>query len=177
MTVETAECFQYIPEVFGFIQTLLGAGIAFGAAYFSAKYTKDRESALAVSARERERIERIYYLLVLVRKNSLEDSEQCLTHIHSQTEYKVRQVPDFPPLLELEMLVGLYFPTLDEHLEKLNSSVAGLTKTKIDILSKSYESSSQTLKQDDSSKIVSLTMMFNAAHKQFQVKLTELSKV
>ncbi|MEZ9645048.1 hypothetical protein AB4307_03220 [Vibrio sp. 10N.261.52.C2] len=177
MTVEAAESFRYTSEVFSLFQTLLGAGIAFGAAYVSAKYTKDRESLVALSARERERIERIYYLLVLVRKDLLEDSKQCLTHINCQTGHQVKSAPDFPPLLEIEMLVGLYFPALDENLNKLNSSVIDFSTNKIDFFLKNYESAPKSLRQEDSSKIVGLTMMFNAAYKEFQTKLKDLSKV
>ncbi|MBE4594727.1 hypothetical protein BOO24_20590 [Vibrio navarrensis] len=177
MAVESTESFQYMSEIMGVFQTLAGAGIAFGAAYFNTKYTKDRESLLALSARERERIERIYYLLVLVRKDVLEDSQQCISHIHSNTKYQVRDVRDFPPLLELEMLVDLYIPALNEHLTELRSSVANFTNKKMDFLSNSYESAPKPLKLKDSGEIVGLTMKFSKTHEQFQAKLKELAKV
>ncbi|MCQ9039845.1 MULTISPECIES: hypothetical protein [Vibrio] len=177
MAVESTESFQYMSEMMGVLQTLAGAGIAFGAAYFTTKYTKDRESLLALSARERERIERIYYLLVLVRKDVLEDSQQCISHINFNTKYQVRDVRDFPPLLELEMLVELYFPVLDEYLTALKSSVANFTNKKIGFLSNSYESALEPLKKKDSGEIVRLTMKFSETHKQFQAKLKELAKV
>ncbi|MDW2081375.1 hypothetical protein [Vibrio sp. 1640] len=177
MAVEPTESFQYVSEIIGIFQTLAGAGIAFGATYFTTKYTKDRESLLALSARERERIERIYYLLVLVRKDVIEDSQQCINHINFKTKYQVRDVRDFPPLLELEMLVELYFPVLDKYLTALKSSVENFTNKKIAFLSNSYESAPEPLKQKDSEKIVELTMKFNETHKQFQAKLKELAKV
>ncbi|HCE2943953.1 TPA: hypothetical protein NGV81_003812 [Vibrio parahaemolyticus] len=177
MAVEPTESFQYVSEIIGIFQTLAGAGIAFGATYFTTKYTKDRESLLALSARERERIERIYYLLVLVRKDVIEDSQQCISHINFKTKYQVRDVRDFPPLLELEMLVELYFPILDKYLTALKSSVENFTNKKIAFLSSSYGSAPDPLKQKDSGEIVELTMKFNETHKQFQAKLKELAKV
>ncbi|HCG5246566.1 TPA: hypothetical protein NJZ17_001166 [Vibrio parahaemolyticus] len=177
MPVESTESFQYMSEIMGIFQTLAGAGIAFGATYFSTKYTKDRESLLALSARERERIERIYYLLVLVRKDVIEDSQQCISHINFNTKYQTRDARDFPPLLELEMLVELYFPVLDEYLTALKSSVANFTNKKIDFLSNSYESASKPLKQKDSEEIVGLTMKFSKVLEQFQAKLKGLAKV
>ncbi|OXX70514.1 hypothetical protein B9J87_12290 [Vibrio sp. V19_P1S1T109] len=72
---------------------------------------------------------------MLVRKDVLEDSQQCISHINFNTKYQVRDVRDFPPLLELEMLVELYFPVLDEYLTALKSSVANFTNKKIGFLS------------------------------------------
>ncbi|NAW57532.1 MULTISPECIES: hypothetical protein [unclassified Vibrio] len=51
MAVESTESFQYMSEMMGVLQTLAGAGIAFGATYFTTKDTKARESLLALSAR------------------------------------------------------------------------------------------------------------------------------
>ncbi|EHK9018597.1 hypothetical protein KCU41_004118 [Vibrio vulnificus] len=177
MAVEPTESFKYMSETMAILQTLVGAGIAFGAAYFSAKYTKDRESLLALSSRERERIERIYYLLVLVRKDVVEDARQVMSHIDSNTKYQERCDLDFPPMLEIEMLVRLYYPELNEYLKELKYSEASFILKKLDFLSESYEAASKSQKQKDSAKVVELTMIFGDAHEQFQAKLKELAKV
>ncbi|HIF9115920.1 TPA: hypothetical protein ACX6SH_001175 [Photobacterium damselae] len=123
MTTEITQTPFSLSELIPLISTLLGAGIAFCASYFNAKLTKDRESKLAQEARERERVERIYRLLVQINNELLNDMSQCISHIHYHQKFEQKVVSELPLLIELEMLVSLYFPELAGNHEKLLSAV------------------------------------------------------
>ncbi|HIF9331807.1 TPA: hypothetical protein ACX6RM_004252 [Photobacterium damselae] len=177
MTTEITQTPFSLSELIPLISTLLGAGIAFCASYFNAKLIKDRESKLAQEARERERVERIYRLLVQINNELLNDMSQCISHIHYHQKFEQKVVSELPPLIELEMLVSLYFPELAGNHEKLLSAVHAFTKKIMDFRFKDYSSAPKNTKQHDCGELVVLSAKVKNCVKSMQFKLKDLVKV
>ncbi|HGF5121840.1 hypothetical protein P7M41_24390 [Vibrio parahaemolyticus] len=177
MTSEIAPTPFIWSELIPLISTLLGAGIAFCASYFNAKLTKARESKVALETRERERIERIYRLLVQINNELLSDMSQCMNHIHYQQKFGEKVVPELPPAIELEMLVDLYFPELVGSHKKLLSAVHLFTKKMLDFRFQDYSSAAKNKKQHDCGELLVLSAKVEDCVKSFQAKLKELVKV
>lgn len=96
--------------------TLIGAVLGFFASAALSWLNHNKVEAKELSHRQRERLEDLYNTLVLVRKDYQGLMGAAINKIHSGTT-----PPDFacdgvPPIIKAEMLVSLYFPTLDKEL-------------------------------------------------------------
>ncbi len=157
--------------------TIIGAGIAFAATYINAKHTKDRESTLALEQRERERVEKIYRLLVTLNNDISSQMSECINHIHSQQSFNDKPVPELPPLLELEMLINLYIPTLSDSFKVLLGSVHEFGSKKMEFRFQYYASLSKDKRQKDSATILVLQSKVDKHIKAMQLQLKGLVKV
>jgi len=105
--------FTTITPFISLISTVVGACIAFLAAYATARYNKQKEYEVEKDNRNRERIERIYKLLVMIKSERSNEFTQVLQHIHHGVPFSEKTSAELPPIIELEMLVSLYFSSLE----------------------------------------------------------------
>jgi hypothetical protein len=95
------------------IGTLLGALFDLGASFFIATFNKNAQELSAKNERNRKRIERIYELLITIRMECGKNSVKFLTGFITEP-IPEKEIKEIPPLVELEMLVNLYFPERKE---------------------------------------------------------------
>lgn len=153
-----------------FIGTVIGAGIAFLATYANARYNKNKELEIAKANRNRGRIERIYKLLVTIGSESSHELKEALMHIRSGTPFTEKTSPELPPLIELEMLVSLYFPDLEAKRIELVKVVQEFGEKYFEFRFKDYRNESLPTKQEDSGALVAL-------HGQVRSHVEEMSKL
>lgn len=94
------------------IATLLGAGLGFGGSFAVAKYNRSIEQQNERENRERKRIERSFELLVLIDLECGNLMFSCLKWVNSGEPMKDDQKLEIPPMIELKMIVDLYFHEL-----------------------------------------------------------------
>lgn len=78
------------------------------------------------------------------------------------------QTPDIPPMIELKMIVDLYFDELSEHLSDLQKTVGEFAVYALDSRLEDYRSKPNEEKQRVSGKVVSLH--FAVSHKIEEVQ-------
>ena len=110
---------QWIPIV----GTLLGAGIGFAASFFTTKFNKDKDERLSRESRDRDRVEKIYQLLVTINAENGTRMAMALNSIHHAKPILQKDTENFPPLLELEMLINLYFPSMEIQRQSLITEI------------------------------------------------------
>ncbi|EKO3781704.1 hypothetical protein P0F39_003299 [Vibrio metschnikovii] len=165
---------QYVQELIPLFSTLLGAAIAFAASFLSVKLTKDRESKLALEARTRERIERIYRLLVSIRNDRVSDMFQYLLN---QGNLPVKQAEEYPALMELEMLIMLYFPTLEESKNSLVSTIQHFSILLDDLKLKNYSGLEHGTREKDNALICTSMKVIEESIDNMKKELQSLATV
>lgn len=168
MTAEVSEITQWIPV----IGTLLGTGIGFAASFVNSRYSKSKDETLSRENRDRERVEKIYRLLVTVNSDRINEMSEAIKSIHNATSIKEKNFQDFPPLLELEMLIKLYFSTLDPDRLVLMKHITNFGVKYLEFRFKDYQNESLEKRQIDSGILFSLNSKIDS-----QVKLMQASLV
>lgn len=138
------------------VSTIVGASIAFITAFITARYNKKEDAKTALDSRQRERIERIYNLLVIVRNENIAEFAKMINHIHHNKEIKIDDTSEIPPLIELEMLIKLYFPSLEAYRKELQSVIQGFHKKALEFRGKDYLNENLVMKQNDASFLLKL---------------------
>lgn len=158
------------------IGTLSGAIIGFGAAFLTAWFNQRRAEQVARNNRRRDRLEEVYRTLVKIKIDSQDLSGKLLKHIHYDTQIEMEDVPDFPPIINLQMLVDLYFTEL--HLEYKNYVDAknDLGKKFASLLSKKFNNSTLEVKQQHADEVLKLQRNVESRISLFQQKLAILSR-
>lgn len=96
------------------IGTLLGALVGLGASFFIATFNRNAQEVSAKNERNRKRVERIYELLITIRIRYGKNLGEIINWIHHGVPVPETEIKEIPPLVELEMLINLYFPELKE---------------------------------------------------------------
>lgn len=160
---------QWIPIV----GTLLGAGIGFVASFFNTKFNKDKEEQLSRESKDRHRVEKIYQLLVAINSEKSSEVAGALSSIHNTRPIVKKDIQAFHPLLELEMLINLYFPGLEGQRQVLMESIQAFGTKYIDYGFKDYRKESLKIKQHDSGVLVKLHLGIDSEIKKMQKLLVE----
>ncbi|EGR0063637.1 TPA: hypothetical protein I7753_22165 [Vibrio vulnificus] len=115
MIGNTAEISIWIP----LISVLCGGSIALTSTFLNAWYTKDRESTYAKEQRDRDRLERIYRLLIST-------TEWAVSSFRKELRGSQEKSDDIEskPLVELNLLVNLYHKELNQSYNKLQVAVS-----------------------------------------------------
>ena len=122
--------FQYVIPWIPVIATLFGACFGLFASFIIAYFNKSTDNRKEKEERNRKRLERIYELAISAKNERAIEMAHLFNWIHSQTNIPEDKslIPTMPPLIELEMLVKLYLPTLEKQMaafvEKLQSFTA-----------------------------------------------------
>lgn len=96
------------------ISALLGATVVYVGSFFNLRLTnKNRESAEREN-RERDRLERLYETLIEIRIDYQDSLRQMISKVHSGTPAKPKEYSGIPPLIKLDMVIHMYFPSLLE---------------------------------------------------------------
>lgn len=168
MTTEVNVVTQWIPV----IGTLLGASIGFAASFFNSKFSKDKDEALSRENRDRERVEKIYRLLVTINSERGQEMSEAVNSIHNAIPIKDKDLQEFPPLLELEMLIKLYLSSLEPQRLLLVEYVQNFSVKYFEFRFKDYKKESLEKRQKDSGVLVNLSSKIDS-----QVKLMQKSLV
>lgn len=153
--------------------TLLGAGIGFAGSYFATKLNRDKEAAYAKEARDRERVERIYRILVGINAEKMEALADAINFIHHATPLNDKNVKEFPPLIELEML---YFPELETSRNQLQEAIHAFTKKYIEFRFPDYRKKTLEKKQKDSGVLARLSTQIDDSVTEMQQALIGRAK-
>lgn len=116
---ETSSISNWIP----IIGTLSGAVIGLLASFIIAFFNKSTDERKAKNDRDRSRIEKIYELLITLKMERGSDFGKILSWIHHAVPIANKEESGIPPIVELGMLINLYFPDLKEEQEKLISAI------------------------------------------------------
>lgn len=170
------EC-MVLKELIPIASVALGAVIGLLATFVSSKYIKDRESNLALEVRERERVEKIYRLSVQIKQMISDNYMQCVKHILEDEDFQDNLTHDFPPLLELKMLISLYVPSLKREYEALLSSIHNFTNEMMSCRFKNYTSESDSVKKIDVKRLFDLDHEVDKSIKEIRSQLQALVKV
>ena len=141
---------QWIP-VMG---TLGGALLGFVAMFATAVFKQRSEHSKAEQDRTRARLERIYELLIVVNQEMGTSLAQALSAVNDSRPMEPRERRVGPaPLIELEMLINLYFSDLGSKRKKLLESVSAFEMKRYSILHTNFKKGSSETKD-------SLTKLF-----------------
>lgn len=173
---ESVSALPFLKEIMPLITTLTGALIAFFASFLSAKFTKDRESKLALESRDRERIEKIYRLLIEINKDEFYSMDRCIQYIHYGKKMVDKNVSDFPPLIEVEMLIRLYMPKIEEDYERLISEIHSFNMKIMDFRMKDYNGISTDIRKKDATIVAMLYQKVDENIKIMKNQIKELVK-
>lgn len=169
MAAEVNSVTQWIPV----IGTLLGAGIGFAASFINSKFNKAKEETLDRDNRNRERVEKIYRLLVTVNSERVTEMGEALNSIHNAIPIKEKTIQGFAPLIELEMLIKLYFPSLESQRLDLMKVVQEFSAKYFEFRFKDYRNESIEKRQKDSGVLVALSSKVDDQVKTMQKNLVE----
>jgi hypothetical protein len=152
MTEEVNSITPWIPIV----GTLLGATLGFAASAINSKFSNDRKEKTDKKQRDRGRVEKIFRLLVAINSERTQEMSDIINYIHNSIPIENKGFQDFPPLHELEMLITLYFPSLENERLELMSRVQAYGKSYLDFRMKSYVSSQKEVKKKDCGVLMTL---------------------
>jgi hypothetical protein len=167
MTTEVNIITQWIPVV----GTLLGTSIGFAASFFTSRYNKVKDEVSSRENRDRERVEKIYQLLVKINSERAQEMGEAINSIHHATPIKDKDLQGFPPLLELEMLIKLYLPSLESQRLELIVIVQTFGKKYFEFRFKDYKKESLEKRQKDSGVLVNLSLKIDDQVKLMQKNL------
>ena len=120
------------------VGTLIGGVIGLTASLLAARYSNKSSEYRSRSDRDRVRIERLYKILSLMKR----DASEALLHAQRLLAGSMPDFPEikfhegnhenlgFPPYAELEMLVGLYYKNLETSRHNLISAIQELNAKK-----------------------------------------------
>ncbi|MBH0063019.1 hypothetical protein I6E85_17960 [Pseudoalteromonas sp. NZS71] len=173
MPAEVISTTQYLPIV----GTMIGGFIAFIAAFATSKFNKDKDELLARENRIRARIEKIYKLLIIIDKDITSDVGKIIKFLHAKTPYKLDDVPELPPLIELEMLINMYFPDMEIIRLDLLRSIQDLTVKIMSCQIQNYHHQAYDLRKVYSDEIFELKSKVNENIESFKKNLIVHVKV
>jgi hypothetical protein len=117
------------------IGTLGGALLGFVAMFTTALFKQRSEHNKAEQDRTRARLERIYELLIIINQEMGTALAQALSAVKNSRPMEPRERRVGPaPLIELEMLISLYFSDLGNERKKLLEGVGAFEMKRYSIL-------------------------------------------
>lgn len=157
---------QWIPV----LGVLLGASIGFLASFLSATYTKKKDAELACDERNRNRIERIFQLLIILRSQNMELLGSAISYIKHSQDFTTQKIEKFPPIFELEMLIDLYLPSLNtfknDYVEQLRAFNAKCFELK----------RMSSTNENNTRELILLNQKTEILFREFKNQLTKLAK-
>lgn len=100
--------------------TLLGATLGFAASFVVAWFNQRKSELTAKSDRRRTRLEELYRTLVEIRKDYQGTLHQIFAKVHDNTPIAASTHVGVPPIINVDMLVKLYFPELADCFNKFD---------------------------------------------------------
>ena len=113
---------SWIPVIGTLSGTIVGFVASFGIAFFNRR----AEESKAKSERDRVRIEKIFLLLFETKRDGGKLYFNAVDWIHRAKPIVITDSDEYPPLIELEMIVHLYYPELREQREDIVKSMQNL---------------------------------------------------
>lgn len=138
------------------IGTLSGAAIGLLASFLIAYFNKSSDERKAKSDRDRSRIEKIYELLISIKMERGKDFGRVLNWIHHTVPIANDEVSDIPPIVELDMLINLYFPDLKTEQEKLMGAIHKYGKSSLEARQTDYRKKTLAEKQSASGTLLNM---------------------
>jgi hypothetical protein len=139
------------------IGTLGGALVGLAASSLIAYFNRSSEAKKSKDERDRSRLERMYELLIIIKMERQNELGEAINWIHNEKLIMEKEVRGIPPLIELEMLVRLYFPVLETQREKLMGAIHRHGKEFFDVRDVDYRKKEEKEKQSATSVLVELS--------------------
>ena len=166
------EMSSWIPVV----GTLLGASVGFVGGLFSLWLTnKNRESAEREN-RERVRLESLYETLIEIRIDYQSILGQIISKVHFNTPGTPKEYSGIPPLIKLDMMIHMYFPSLTEVHKQFVSTAEPFGKKWVVNISTSFSSEPIETKQRICGEYVSLFKELDCEISNLQQQLASMAK-
>ena len=156
------------------ISTLLGALFGLGASFFIAKFNKNAQELSAKNERNRKRIEKIYELLITIKMEYGKNLGEILSWIHYGTPIPEKEIKEIPPLVELEMLINLYFPELKETHKEFLSHIHGFGKIFMESRFLSYKNEPLAKNNQSLKKFIISSGVIESKVAAYQKKIAEM---
>lgn len=103
-----------ISQLLPVVGTLLGATIGFVGGLLNSWLTQRGKESTEREGRERNRLESLYETLLEVRMSYQGMLGDMINKVHSGTQAVVKAPSGIPPLIRLDMVIHMYFPSLNE---------------------------------------------------------------
>lgn len=94
------------------IGTLLGATIGFVGGLFNSWLTQKSKESTEKEGRERGRVEKLYETLLEIKMYYQGLLSEMISKVHFDTKNIAEKPSGIPPLVNLDMVIHLYFPSL-----------------------------------------------------------------
>jgi hypothetical protein len=172
MVSEETNISQWAPV----LGTLGGAILGFLASFLTAIFSKSRESKEQREERDRRRIERIYELLIFIAQENVENLGSAINWIHYARPISDKTGKGIPPLVELEMLVSLYFGELESHRKNLMGAIQKFGKRYFEIRSEDFRAKDKPYKQEIAGEFVTMQSSVETQIAAFKSKVSEIVK-
>ena len=169
---EEVNTIQWVPV----IGTLGGALLGFLASFLTAFFTKSRESKEQREERDRRRIERIYELLIIVSHQNGQHLGNAINWIHNARPISHDENKGIPPLVELEMLVSLYFSELENTRQRLMEAIQRFGMFYLQIQHKDFHRKDKVHQQKIADKFSTMNEDINNRIQDFKERLSEMAK-
>lgn len=130
------------------IGTLSGAAIGLLASFLIAYFNKSSDERKAKSDRDRSRIEKIYEILISIKMERGKDFGRILNWIHHAVPIASDEESGMPPIVQLNMLINLYFPDLKPEQKKLMDAIHQYGKASLEARRTDYRKSELAEKQN-----------------------------
>jgi hypothetical protein len=158
------------------IGTLSGALIGLIASSLIAYFNKFSQENSLKNERNRHRLERIYELLISIKIEKGKDLGKAISWIHYNEPISHNKIDGIPPLVELEMLVKLYFREFEPSRTTLMKSIQNFSKEFIDCSFGSHKEKPLEAKQKDSEKFINLNEKIEKDIYAFQEQISKTIK-
>jgi len=163
---------QWVPV----IGTLAGVFLGFIASFLIAIYNKSTERRDSKEERERKRLERIYELVIEINTERGTEMGNAINWIHYSTPIKENESKDISPIIELEMITKLYFPSLDSNRKEFINKVQKFGTKYFETRFAKWQNETKEKKQEVSGVLVSLNKEINDESEKMKIALVKLIK-
>jgi hypothetical protein len=160
-----------------FIPIIFGGLIGFLASVATSYFGHNRTQKALIEDRTRARLEELYKTLVKISREVSSKNGEALSHVHFSTKIEKRELEDFPPHFNLEMLVGLYFKDFKELHNRFTKAQDNFILKYIDIVGQNFSSKSEEEKKSICTELAKLEMVLDAVIMAMQAKICETIEI
>lgn len=105
------------------ISVAIGGSIALLASFGTAYFNHNRKLEIEKDTRQRDRLEKLYKVLISIERENFNLQSEVIQKVHYDKSFSVPESKgDLPSMIQLEMLVSLYFPELTDDYKKLEKA-------------------------------------------------------
>ena len=159
------------------IGTLAGASIGFLASFGTAYFIDKRKIKNETVARQRERLEELYKTLVAVKNDYNNYQFEIIKKVHHDLPFTpFEKKEELTPLVQLEMIVNLYFPELVNSHNKLEKSKNEFSKLLGKAITEDFSSYDLKQKQEFCGEVLVQYGVIDERIKSLQVKIAQIIK-